>query len=918
VEIFVIILGITSSGRIARLEQQNRNLNARLETLEAELKNGRFELAALEPGREPVPSSDVMPDLKPESDAKPKGDVNPEPQPISEPISKPSPDPIFVPKPAAPLPDREALEPVAATTYSASLKGPSEKPDTPTRNLEALIGGQWSVWVGGLALLVGAVLLIRFSIEAGIFGPGARILMALALGVALLLTGEWLKRSDEKTLSGKLGDAAKALQDNTSVPGLLSAVGIFTLLGASYAAHALYSLIPAFAAFLALAAISLGAMALSLRQGPILAGIGLLASLVTPLLIQTNTPNFLMLVVYLVSVGSAALVLTRRTGWSWLATGTVCGWLFWSVVSKEAATGNQLALWSAFLALGFITTVWFAEKYENRNATSRELAVLNLNAIWAILWGALAAILVLFVLGEVRYSLRRLPLEEFCLAVGALVALIAASFLCRKQTAHLVTAGGLALVTLLMVMGRTQISLMMLGVLTIVILAIREATRQGEEETSSRSFAWSVFAVGLGLVSVVAIDIVNPGNGFDKGHAATALGFTALFAGAGAWLHKRGGHQIVATTLIIGTGLGWALAALLIFRDLPFSLFLSLGAALAVLSIWQTRMTGAKIVLLGLMGLVFAQALFVQFPKIYAISSTPIFNALWAYLALPALILTVAAFVLHDRKPSSKFDTFLNGAIEAGAMLGAALFVVFQIRHLSNGGDVYASNLGHPELGLQVSIGLCFILAGLSKRFSGNLVLAKVAQIISYVTLAIFGLGSLLFVSPFFMRGEDISGNIIFNSLTTGLLVPAILLALCAVMARGRRTEPYINILGGLSLAGALSWVTAIIRFMYNGPDIRIWQSDFSGLELWTISVIWLVFGVTLLGLGVWKREQALRIASGVVIILTVLKAFLIDMAGLEGVLRALSFVALGLILIVIGRAYQKFWLSAEDKGKAA
>jgi uncharacterized membrane protein len=226
--------------------------------------------------------------------------------------------------------------------------------------------------------------------------------------------------------------------------------------------------------------------------------------------------------------------------------------------------------------------------------------------------------------------------------------------------------------------------------------------------------------------------------------------------------------------------------------------------------------------------------------------------------------------------------------------------------------------LGHPELGLQVSIGLCFILAGLSKRFSGNLVLAKVAQIISYVTLAIFGLGSLLFVSPFFMRGEDISGNIIFNSLTTGLLVPAILLALCAVMARGRRTEPYINILGGLSLAGALSWVTAIIRFMYNGPDIRIWQSDFSGLELWTISVIWLVFGVTLLGLGVWKREQALRIASGVVIILTVLKAFLIDMAGLEGVLRALSFVALGLILIVIGRAYQKFWLSAEDKGKAA
>jgi len=41
-------------------------------------------------------------------------------------------------------------------------------------------------------------------------------------------------------------------------------------------------------------------------------------------------------------------------------------------------------------------------------------------------------------------------------------------------------------------------------------------------------------------------------------------------------------------------------------------------------------------------------------------------------------------------------------------------------------------------------------------------------------------------------------------------------------------------------------------------------------------------------------------------------------MAGLEGVLRAMSFVALGLILIVIGRAYQRFWLSSEVKEKEA
>ena len=141
---------------------------------------------------------------------------------------------------------RDSPAPARAST-PADPKGwsPStpDKAKRPARNLEELIGGQWSVWVGGFALLVGAVLLIRFSIEAGFFGPGARILMAMALGIALLFAGEWLKRSDDKVLKGKLGEAAKVLQGNASVPGLLSAVGIFSLLGASYGAHELYGLI---------------------------------------------------------------------------------------------------------------------------------------------------------------------------------------------------------------------------------------------------------------------------------------------------------------------------------------------------------------------------------------------------------------------------------------------------------------------------------------------------------------------------------------------------------------------------------------------------------------------------------------------------------------------------------------------------
>jgi len=50
--------------------------------------------------------------------------------------------------------------------------------------------------------------------------------------------------------------------------------------------------------------------------------------------------------------------------------------------------------------------------------------------------------------------------------------------------------------------------------------------------------------------------------------------------------------------------------------------------------------------------------------------------------------------------------------------------------------------------------------------------------------------------------------------------------------------------------------------------------------------------------------------ASAIVIVLTVFKAFFVDMASLEGVLRALSFVVLGVVLIVIGRVYQRLLFS--------
>ena len=69
---------------------------------------------------------------------------------------------------------------------------------------------------------------------------------------------------------------------------------------------------------------------------------------------------------------------------------------------------------------------------------------------------------------------------------------------------------------------------------------------------------------------------------------------------------------------------------------------------------------------------------------------------------------------------------------------------------------------------------------------------------------------------------------------------------------------------------------------------------------------VWLALGALLLLYGVWRHMQGARIASGLFVLAATLKIFLYDMSGLEGLMRALSFIGLGLVLIGIGLLYQK------------
>src|SRR5690348_7654549 len=84
--------------------------------------------------------------------------VEPPTPEVSEPPAERSPTP---PEPTA-VPLATAAEPISRARWLERER------------FEQLFGTRWVVWIGGVALALGGILLVSYAIEQGYFGPGVR------------------------------------------------------------------------------------------------------------------------------------------------------------------------------------------------------------------------------------------------------------------------------------------------------------------------------------------------------------------------------------------------------------------------------------------------------------------------------------------------------------------------------------------------------------------------------------------------------------------------------------------------------------------------------------------------------------------------------------------------------------------------
>lgn len=916
--LIAIAVAIAALAKAMAETMRSRNLSARLDILEERQRLLAREIERVSSGQ--VPASTAFDVSSPRREAgtaaapaasslaaRAAPEYADDSVPGSE-ISEPPPVAASRPVPAA-------VPPAAHATAS----------DIRRVGIEERLGTRWAVWVGGVALALGALLLVRYSIEQGIFGPGVRLMVGGLFATALVAAGEWLRRSETRLGLGGVPSA--------HIPGILTAAGTVAAFGTVYAAHANYGYLGPAAAFAALGIIGIATMMAAGLHGPALAGLGLAGSFLTPALISTSEPSPWPLVVYLGVAAAAAYALAARRRWRWLALAAAAGGISWGLLLCADVSSIWIGPVMAHALLQLAMATWFLvlgrDGAGEVDGGTIDWPVTGVLAVLA----ALAAVVIAANAGVSVASIAFTAAATAMLAAAAL-----------RQTAvapAIAAAGGLVVAKLVLwpsVSGSRVDPLLPAPppseagwlfsaplevawyvpfalVTAIGVSALAAARLMFTPSMPLVRAAWYAATAALLPLAALVVGYLRI-SGYEPSlmFALAGIGLAGLFAAAALAFEAR---ETDAATPAISLGTGTmasaavaALAlALMVYLDRGYLIVALAIAAFATAGISHVKSVGALRLATGALGLVVLARL-VADPRIMgdSVGTTPILNWLLLGYGVPAAAFFGSAHVLERTKRDKS-----SSLCWALAIVFAALLVFFQIRHLLNEGDVLAGRTDHVELGLMLlmSIGFAYVLMR-SCLGEGNDLFRAASMMFGGLSAGVAVLGLLLIHNPL-LSDEPVLSVGPVSSLWLAYLTPALGAALLARHARGTWPEVLYYAAGALAMTLAFAFVSLEVRHAYQGGQIGH-QRETTQAEFYSYSAAWLLLGVAMLAYGLWRRMPEARLASAVLVLVTVLKVFLWDLSGLEGPWRAFSFIGLGIVLVGIGMVYQRLVFSRDEQ----
>lgn len=806
-------------------------------------------------------------------------------------------------RPAAAAPVEPVPEPAPEPAEAfAQAPPPPPPPMAPKRDLEQRLTGNLLVWLGGGTLALGGAFLVRYSIEQDLIGPATRIALGLLLAAALVAGAEWLRRRPA-------GRAAPY------VPVALAGAGVFTAFATTYAAFALYGMLGPTAAFLCLGVVAAAALALALLQGPMLALLGLLAGYATPLLVQSEAPAPEPLFAYLAVLTGAVFALVRLYRWMFLGwvglAGAVLWPLLWFATAFDAGESLVLALYGgAVLAAGVLG----CPRDPGRIAAPGNLLLCA---------GAAAVGLLLFVLLRMdlygpsglvalaAFAAVLLLLARGDAARDPLVPIAAVTVLCAFATWHLPTVlqepyasfardwrnPGIAERSLL----PPELDAFAVWGLGFALLfggygfrALWGAARPWLWAAASSTMP--VLLLAIAYWRVVDFNVALHWAGIAVGLAAalTVAAERVARHRAAPWANAALGAYAAGITGAL------ALAFVMVLRDAWLTVALSLQVAALAWIATSLDARGLRPVALAVAGVVLVRLLLNQHLLAYPLGGVPLVNWITYGYGLPA-----ATFLVAARKFRRQADDALVAVLEAGALAFAVAFVTLHVRTVANEG-LASEAWPLAERAFQA---LAWLGMGVALHVWGGAAPRPVQRwgglLLCGLGAAMVLLGQVLIGNPLW-TGAAVGNRPVLNLLGVAYTLPALLAAVLAWSAN-RHGQRHLAAIAFAAVPVLLFVAVSLeVRRTFQGGEIAVWLPT-SDAEWYAYSAAWLIFAFVLLGLGLKLSVVALRYASLALVLLTVAKVFLFDMAALGGLYRALSFIGLGLCLLGIVWLYARF-----------
>jgi uncharacterized membrane protein len=774
-------------------------------------------------------------------------------------------------------------------------------------DFESRVGGSWMARLGVIAIAFGMAFLLQYAFP--LIGPAGRVGIGVAVGAALLGAGQALIRRPLYRLYAQA----------------LSSGGIIVLFLSIYAAHNLYHLIGYWTAFAALAVPALTASVLAVRNDTEAVAIFcVLGGFAVPVVLQTgqgdpDPAGLFRLYSYLgfLDLWVIGMALVKR--WSGLPVAALAAtWVLFFMAGSLHATGwtveafcllflvfsvvmglqnlsrpkgdsgtqemdGMLGVW--IIGLGAAAFTFASEEILSRESVSGWPAISLAGILLTLLFAALSAVAPVPT-GEKGQS-QAAPVSPrtvfaYLSAGSALLVMwpAAGSVGTIPRAAH-TAACGFALAVYLLFLG----------------LAIWMARR--EQKSEAASVAGAFLLAGNAVVHVAMASLALKG--------VTVLGVPALAA----WMPVAGWLSLVSLAAV-NAGRGGDKSP--VFAGTATICALAMIAAGLCLPAWgSTSVNGA---------------------------GTALFAGELLLLSLTALglrrVLIAGAFradLLAAYGNAALFFLLLSSTLGMSKVSGITLLATMAAGFALYHGLVGAVLMRLPDpdklhaltyFGLAVTFAALAVPLQLRESHVTTMAWAVEAVMLFWIGLAAREPRSRWYGSALLglAAGKALLFDLQLDMVGSGRLPVSRLLACGSVVVAcyvstwmlGRRRELLTKaeepVLPGLAVAANV--VTLLCGSVHLWDAARyIWPAGGVSAPQLTLSIFWALYALAAIGVGIWKRLREVRLLAMGLLYLSILKVFLLDLAGLQQPYRIFSFLTLGVVLLLVSLLYTRFeaWL---------